>query len=94
MDEVNRNIALPIKARDYDEENLHNCKRCRFFLPEAIGDQGVCRRYPAQLTITLIPTQNKISQQVQLAQRFDSGWPLVKDSQWCGEWKVMVEVNI
>lgn len=80
-------------VKDYEEEH-DSCKRCRFFLPETTGDQGVCRRYPATVQITLIPTKGKFSQEVKVAQRLDSGWPSVKADQWCGEWKVMVEVKL
>lgn len=84
-----------VKGSDYeDERDYKKCKGCSYFLPEATGNQGVCRRNPPTLTITLIPTQKKFTQEVQLSSRFDSGWPLVKAEQWCGEWKAMIEVRI
>lgn len=78
-----------------DIENGHNkCNECKYFIPDKKGPQGVCRRYPAQLTITLIPAQDKFTQQTSLMQRFDSGWPVVQSDQWCGEWKSLIQVKV
>lgn len=72
--------------------NAKKCIDCEFFEPLEKGNQGTCRRYPATLTITLLPQPDRFTREVKVIRREDTGWPIVTVNGWCGEWKPEDEV--
>ena len=62
---------------------MEKCLNCQFYDPRnsrptdgRTSSQGQCRRHPAHL--------NPLSAKTYLV---EGVWPLVRDDDWCGEWK-------
>lgn len=68
-----------------------NCLSCKYFYVPDNGEnevtRGMCYRYPPQVSVSLIPQPNKITQQVNLVRREDTAYPTVLVDGFCGEWK-------
>ena len=63
------------------------CKTCRFFDDKQPDSPApMCRRYPPQVSIVMVPQQNAIQRQVSMAPQAVATFPNVNAECWCGEW--------
>lgn len=90
-----RNAASPSPATpalpEVEIESVEKCINCRFYdrrharpLDGKAPLWGQCRRHAPQLNPNPIHAKTYVVESI---------WPLVRDDDWCGEWKVILRAE-
>lgn len=77
-------------------ERTNTCDCCIFWdrVDPRQPTKGLCRRYPPSNSSVLMPQQNALTRDVQMALRINQHVPTTDASEWCGEFKAGARIAL